>query len=326
MDGIISILENPEKIKELISKLKTICDHSLQFQTFKKSIDSFHLNKPPRGLHEKNILQHTFKYSDSRECFDNFRLVCKSWKFSVETIRLNRHVPDAFFDELCLHSRNDNFSPFYSKYLKIFKNLCLDLEDDFDMKKWNSISNLLLNNMKNLGKIIISVELTPPNFTIFLFKLFENSQSTLKQLSIFWATEDVLALPTIFLPNLHFCYLYLHPRNKIDADTFDYLMKSFVSSCKHLKTFQLQGYDNRPKILKYIRKYYPNHFVDSPGISTSLVVHVPLKRSCLDLQDLAQYRYASCIEYLVLKLHSMEIYNPTEGDWEVLQRNFIFLP
>jgi len=194
------------------------------------------------------------------------------------------------------------------------------------MEKWNSISNLLLNNMKNLGKIEIYVEIKPSNYMIFLFKLFENSQSTLKQLSIFWATEDVLALPTIFLPNLHFCYLYLHPHNKIDVDTFDYLMKSFVSSCKHLKTFQLQGYDNRPKILKYIRTYYPKHFVDSPGISTSLVVHVPLKRSCLDLQDLAQYRYASCIEYLVLKLHSMEIYNPTEGDWRYYKEILSFYP
>jgi len=83
MNDIISILQNQEKMEELILKLKTIGEDSPQFQIFKTNIDSFNLNKTHRGSHMTNILQNIFKYSDSRECFDKFRFVCKSWQFSV---------------------------------------------------------------------------------------------------------------------------------------------------------------------------------------------------------------------------------------------------
>jgi len=127
MDDIISILQNHHKMEQLILKLKTIGENSPQFQTFKTSIQSFHLNKPLKGVHQKNILQHVFKYSDSRECFDSFRLVCKSWQNSVETIRFDAYPPNTIFQELSRHERNGHFPPFYGKYLKIFRMLYLPL-------------------------------------------------------------------------------------------------------------------------------------------------------------------------------------------------------
>jgi len=322
MDEIVSILENPEKIKQLILKLKTLGDDSLQFQTFKQSIDSFHLNKPPRGVHEKNILQHAFKYSDSRECFDNFRLVCKSWKNSVETIRLDRWVPVEFIGELCRHTKNNGFPQFYSKYIKIFKHFRFYWDEDLEyMEKWEPISNLLFRNLKNLGNICIDVELKPPNFTQFLFKLFENSQSTLEMFYICWATEDVLTLPTIDLPNLRCFELYLPSRGKMDINTFDYLIKHVASLCKYLKIFEL-FLQSKPALLDYIIKNYPNHFVCGPLIQT--LDHIPLKFSYLNLEDLAAYRYAPHIEYLVLITENFSV--PNEGGWSHYKEILSFFP
>ena len=51
------------------------------------------MNKALRGIDEKTTLQHTFKFTDPDECFQSFRLVCKSWRDAVETIKFNRTVP-----------------------------------------------------------------------------------------------------------------------------------------------------------------------------------------------------------------------------------------
>jgi len=210
MDEIVSILQNPEKIEQLISKLKTIGKDFPKFQKFKRSIDSFHLNKPPRGVHQTNILQHVFKYSDSRECFDSFRLVCKTWQNAVETIRLDISPPFKIFQELCLHEINGQFPPFYSKYLQRFRKLKLDLLfGHFDMTKWNSISNLLLKNMQNLSEFSIRIQQIPPKFVIFLFHLFQNSKSTLTNLLVYQHLDIVTLPTTITLPNLTLFFFYL---------------------------------------------------------------------------------------------------------------------
>ena len=51
------------------------------------------------GIHQKTIIQHTLRFSDAEECFQNFRLVCKSWKNAVETIRFNRMAGPEIFGE-----------------------------------------------------------------------------------------------------------------------------------------------------------------------------------------------------------------------------------
>merc|ERR1712034_24804 len=109
---------------------------------------------------------------------------------------------------------------------------------------------------------------------------------------------------------------------KDDVDTFDYLMKTFVGLCKDLKIFVLRGVYNKPKILKYITKNYPNHFVISREIST--LEHIPLKFSGLNLEHLAAYRYASHIEYLILKIKSLDF--PGAEGWGDYKEILSFFP
>jgi len=310
MEEIISILQNPEKMEQLI---------------LKSFIDSFRLKPPPRGVHQTNILQHVFKYSNSRECFDSFRLVCKSWQYAVETIRLNTYPdPCTIFRELCLHERNGNFHPFYTKYFKIFRNLVLDLDefDISDMLKWNSISNLLVDNMTNLRNICICFPISnsiPPEFVSFLFNLFKNSKSTLKDLVI-ECRDGMVTLPTISLPNLTHLSIFMLD-NKVQ--NFDDFMKTFVDvMCPNLKIVLVYDIHQEPQILKYITKNYPNHFIYGPEIST--LEHIPLKISHLNLEHLAAYRYAPHIEYLVLHVKNLHV--PSEGSWDDYRETLSFFP
>jgi len=325
MDEIISILQNPEKMQQLILTLKTIGEDSPQFQTFKTSIDSFYLNKTPGGVHQINILQHVFKYSDSRECFDSFRLVCKSWQNAVETIRFDTHPPLTIFQELCLHERNGNFPPFYTKYLKSFNFLWLPLSQHYisDMAKWNSISNLLLDNMKNLRKLVIRIRTSiPPKFLIFLFNLFKNSKSTLKQFLIN-SRDEMLTLPSISLPNLTNLRICIYPNHENQEQTFAYLMETFVNvMCPNLKFFEIRHIYRAPQILNYIIKNYSNHFICGPDIST--LEHIPLKISHLNLEKVAAYRYTSHIEYLILHVQNLQV--ASDGGWDDYREILSFFP
>jgi len=88
----------------------------------------------PRGIHQKTIIQHTLRFSDTGDCFQKFRLVCKSWKDAVETIRFNRMIGDekmdeteaeiGFFDDLDEQIKSQAMVPninYFCKYLALFK-------------------------------------------------------------------------------------------------------------------------------------------------------------------------------------------------------------
>jgi len=102
-------------------------------------------------LTKKTILQHTLRFSDEDECFEKFRLVCKSWKDAVETIRFNRFVNYKFFYNLDEKITSHEILPanYLSKYLKLFRKLCMSL----DLENKNKIFSLVLNNMKKLNEI-----------------------------------------------------------------------------------------------------------------------------------------------------------------------------
>ena len=52
-----------------------------------KIIKSLNLNKTPKGIHQKHILQNTFQFYEPQKGFENLRLVCKSWKHAMENMR-----------------------------------------------------------------------------------------------------------------------------------------------------------------------------------------------------------------------------------------------
>jgi hypothetical protein len=58
---------------------------SSEFQSLSAIILSIGMGRTSRHVYDITILQNTFTFSEPFECFTKFLLVCKSWKFAVET-------------------------------------------------------------------------------------------------------------------------------------------------------------------------------------------------------------------------------------------------
>ena len=113
--------------------LVNIRHHFLHEQT---AMVELKMNKALCGIDEKTILQHTFKFTDPDEWFQIFRLVCKSWKDAVETIKFNRAQPDSLFWNIDKIIKNGFFiSPFFGKYLQCFKKLHAPMASFFFRKQ-----------------------------------------------------------------------------------------------------------------------------------------------------------------------------------------------
>lgn len=316
MEEVVSILKNQEQIQELILKLKTMGEKSPEFQIFKKSIDLFHLNKTPKGVHQIDLLQNIFKFSDARNCFDSFRLVCKSWQNAVETIRLNQDPHLEILSEISSHESNGKFPIFFIKYIKIFKRFTLNFIN-LDVTKWDSISKFILQNVKNLRAIgIFWNPTTPPNLEIFLFNFFKNSQKTLQEVGFFGDTHS-FTFPQIFLPNVDTVIILLH-----QVENFNFINTLANIMCKDMKQFIFMDIHRIPNVLEYIAKNYTKNFVYSPEIS--ILEHIPLKVSHLKLEHLAHFRYALAIECLVLEVPNLAM--PSDGEWDNYQNLLFFFP
>jgi len=181
-------------LQEILSFLNPV-------HAFKQIITFFHSHKaPPRGIHQKAILQITFDYCKSRECFKKFRLVCKSWKHAVETKRFDLEALKVKSTFLLKYEKNGKFKVFVPKYLKMFKWLKLTIDSQILMK-WDCVTKLILQNMKNLHGIQFDLEDDmPQNFDSFVLQLLQKSQSTLTRLH-FRGYEN-FPLPIVSLPNV----------------------------------------------------------------------------------------------------------------------------
>jgi hypothetical protein len=188
------------------------------------------------------------------------------------------------------------------------------------------IAILLLQNLKNLKIIWIETHRSrslPLHITFFLSKLFKNSQSTLENL--YFEARDIIFFPTIPLPNLSqltFGFRRIH-NNQID--TFDHFMKNFVDSdmvCENFKFLNCDYMRRVPKILQYMIKNYPNHFLYAPFIST--LEHIPLKISFLKLENLAAFRFISQVEYLILRIKNFS--TPSAEGWDNYEEITSFCP
>ena len=93
----------------MILKLKTKGEKSPQFQTFKNSIDSFHFNQSPKGIHQTNMLQNILKFSDARgTCI----LKASAWFVNLDRMLLKQVHPIGFLYDMSLHEKYGEFPIF----------------------------------------------------------------------------------------------------------------------------------------------------------------------------------------------------------------------
>jgi hypothetical protein len=275
MEGIVSTLQNAYKMEELILKLKTLGEESPQFQQFKTCMDAFNLNKTPRGFDQQNILQTTFQFCDARECFESFRLVCKPWQNAIETIRLDREPEKTLVQDLLDAKRHGVFPLFYHKYVKLFKKLYLHFPSDMSADEWNSLKQFLLKNVKKV-KTLKVVGQMPPQFTFFLFKIFENLQSTLQTFGYY--SKHLIVIPTVSLPQLETFRMPTYANHNQQVEMWEYFMKNFIANVSQdFKFLNISRINRAPNVLQYLAKNFATHFVFSPNIS--VLEHIPFKIS-----------------------------------------------
>lgn len=291
-------------------------ENSPQFKIFKKSLDSFNLFKTPKEVHQTNILQSVIQFCDPLECFQSFRVVCKTWKNAVETIRFDstKHILN-FSQDIFPHERDSEFPLFFTKYAKAFKTLRLAFHE-IDITKWDCTKAFILNNFSKLKKIlIITLMSVPPNFDAFLFTLCQNSQQTLHKIHYFARVQTFPTFPSIVCPNVSTFVLGL-----FETENFDAINMLPSTVFPNLKLFVVIG--PTPNLLRYLEETFSKHFVYSSDIFT--LERIPLKFCHLNLEQLTHRRYASSIECLDLHIPNLEI--PSEGDWTNYNNILCYFP
>ena len=187
---MLHFLQDAEKRAEFILKLKFEGKDSPNFRALSNIMVSMRMNKTPRGIGQKDIIQNILKFTDRGiNSFHNIRLVCKDWKLAVETQRVNYFNNTRTLDSLIYYLCNQRisqkpfppnpFPPIYGKYLQIFKNFNINIGINVG-RRWGDLQSLILNNTKNLKICLIQVSQRFEVPEKFIFDLYEKHKKTLE--------------------------------------------------------------------------------------------------------------------------------------------------
>jgi len=309
LQEILSFLEDEEKRNRLIYKLKHAGEDSKPVHAFKEIITFFNLHKAPRGIHQKNILQNTFHYCEPNKCFTKFRLVCKSWQDAVETIRFDSIL--VIDDWILNYERNGNFQTFFPKFLKIFKKLHLHITSQILMK-FDSVTKVILQNMKNLHQIrFYSEQNTPRNFDAFALQFLQNSQSTLKTLK--FNTREIFPLPIVSLPNVTKIKFHVKVDHSAKIEQFTNFVQRILENCEYLENFYIDGIHDSIQMTEYTAQNYPENCLYANYCYASQKLPTKMS-SCSALSNLHTFEYPSAMKCLNLKV--IDFNRPYDERWE----------
>lgn len=222
---VISCLEKPGHLQKYIEQLKKAGEHSNAFLNLKNSMESLEIEKylkTPKCIGQKNIMQTIFQYSDSKDCFENFRIVCKDWKNFVETAKFNKYFDS---DILKLIDKCDGHLPLvYEKNLKLFKKLWFAF--DSIPLEWQcyQYTNVLLENIGRLNEIQIYCD----------GEIWEKEcgHEILKHCS---ETVEKMWLNDVFIPNVPFPKM----NELIYSNTENLMLDSFQNIVQNMQNLEL---------------------------------------------------------------------------------------
>jgi len=315
-EEVVACLKNTEKREEFILRLQNAGENSKPFLHVQSAMVELKMNKAPRGIDEKTILQHTLKFTDPDECFQSFRLVCKSWKDAVETIKFNRTVPSKIFINIDKIIKNGlPILPYFEKYLQCFKKLWAPMEI-LASENGHLITSLILNNMGKLNSIWFeATNLTlPETVNPFMLQMLKNSHETLQTTRI-----SRFCIPDISFPKLKILEIVIG--KDICLPEFKTYFPLVLKNMERLQTvtLRLSGSDY-VGVCKYIIKNYGKHCISATASSYNILHIVPAKivTGVLELEeDLQNAKYVSGLQYLHVIIDS--IGEPMGYGWDKYQ-------
>ena len=319
-EEVLACLEYTEKREEFILRLKNAGQYSSPFLHVQSAIVELKMNKALRGIDEKTIPQHTFKFTDPNECFQSFRLVCKSWKDAVETIKFNRIVPPfkIFWNIDKIIKNGLSISPFFEKYLQCFKKLYAPMSL-FASENRHQMLSLVLNNMQKLNSICLNYgsRSLPESVDPFILQILENSHETLQDASI-----SRFCIPDISFSKLKTLEIVIG--KDICLPEFKTYFPLVLKNMERLQTVKLSlmdpGYND---ICEYIVKHYSKHCISASSAEDERyeilnIVPVKILSGVFDLRKSVQnFTYVSGLQYL-----QMSIYDDEDFSWDKYQESF----
>lgn len=298
-EEVLICLQDAEKCKDLVERLKTAGKHSRPFLNIRDALVELKMNKKPRGIEETTTMQHTFRYAEVDECFQKFRLVCKSWKNAVETMRFNRYVPYKYFDHI-----NKIPVTYATKYLPAFRKI--ELRQMHLDRMSEDQRNLISNSMKKLNEIGFfghrGSEVSPADFT--MTKILQNSKTTLQTVTL----PGLRIAKDIIFAKLRKFSLFVSEDTTSFQEFENYFPPFLEKHMENVEIVTLDIYEVEGKhVCEYVGANYPNHCIsyseDQDLCFNSQFEILPLKIVTIecDLMALENQKHTPTIEYLCFK-------------------------
>jgi hypothetical protein len=275
----------------------------------------------PLRIFNKTILQHTLRFTEVDECFKSFRLVCKTWKEAVETIRFNRVVDNNFFIKLYHTLANSIFyhrtrflpaiTTYHEKYLKSFRKLEVRVDIFWELEPF--IFELISNSAQNMNELhfFLCGSGVSERQKSFIAKMLNNSAQILKVITV-WTISPILdiSFSKLKILKLYICEDFIKP---IEFQTH---FPELLQNMKNLETVKLRFHSKVPEVIcQYIAQNYAEHCISTKNES-DMLDHTKVKifeSSFLPLTSLKNKKYIGSLEYMSLVIKCEK---PMDFGWD----------
>lgn len=275
--------------------MKTQGESSPKYQSFKNSLITLGMNKKPKGMKQKTILQHIFKFSNIMESFEKFRLVSKTWQNAVETNRFDQpYAVRAMLGKL-QNSTIEQPPQLFSKLLKNTKSLLFHFQNS---ERFDLLASLILKNTKHLT----SIECLGNNikelssYQNFSCQLLQNHSDTVQNIN--YGTIKFTLPADVEFPKL--VSLSFTSSN----NSAEFLSMLLSKDLPNLKNVEIIGIESDENLQKFIGENYVEHCI-SCSCWASMLNYIPFKVVCpIYNTNFAELKYTNQIQYLDIYMDS----------------------
>jgi len=327
-DKVFNIFKDEGSREEFLVRLKQVGETSEEFQSLSKIMLSLGMGRTPRHVYETTILQNTFTFCEPFECFTKFQLVCKSWKFAVETKPRFDHIDSTTvkFINKCFRFGDPKLYVSYKKTVQSLKNIEMK-DNDVDQgtfelitKSTRDLTSFAMDSSKNLART---------EYESSILELLRNSHESLRELDLpSFIFPQNLTFSNLTEITLNFCDEYT---NTIPPQEFKLQFQNFLPFVPNIKIIQIDLTNIDPynedgiEILDFVGTTYGKHCVTCTGflgcnnfdLDDHLLNHIPLRimMATFQLDKLAAMRYANQIQYLALAINIVDVPGIATNAW-----------
>lgn len=214
------------------------------------------------------------------------------------------------------------FPTFGAKYFQVFKKLFLDV-DEFMAEKWDSMSNFVLENSKNLHEIyldITTINIDLCAYDSFIFNLCQKHQNTLHTLS--FRAHEIVSFPKISLPYVETISLAMLASNNTQIENFKNFIENILNFVENIETIGIYDVDEIQQIVEYIVQNHAEQCISSNIVGA--LRFLPLKHASSLFDDILNAEYSNSVLYLGLMLEDFN--NPGQDWWDNYQYRLALFP